>query len=160
MTIIFGCPHHDFDNNMGYHGEGPDIWSNKHDNLTMATWNTRSLSFERFLYCQNLGFDILAVTELWRSARKFTNDTVSFTCSKPRLNAITGDPVYPDDRAAGVGILLSERAKQKYMRHGSPCERIACVRLKGPVTNLFVIAVYMSHRVRINPCQAETMSSE
>ena len=53
-----------FDATLGFPGEGPDKWSNKHDNLSMATWNTRSLSFERFNYCQGLGFDVLAITEL------------------------------------------------------------------------------------------------
>ena len=45
------------------------------------------------------------------------------------------------------------------MRHGSPCECICWVCLKGPVTNMFVIAIYMPHRARVKPCQDDTMSS-
>ena len=38
-----------FDSTCGYPGEGPvSDWSNKHPNLSMTTWNTRSLTFERF----------------------------------------------------------------------------------------------------------------
>ena len=46
---------------------------------------------------------------------------------------------FSGDRAAGVGILLSERASTKCLSHGSPCEQITWVRIKGPATNIFVI---------------------
>ena len=48
-----------FDSTLGYPGEG---WKDKL--LSMATWNTRSLTFERFQFCKQLGFDVLAITEL------------------------------------------------------------------------------------------------
>ena len=67
-------------------------------------------------------------------------------------------PVNDQDKAAGVGILLSERAQQKYLSHGSPCERICWVKLKGPTVNLFIVAVYMPHRARVRPAQHNTMS--
>ena len=148
-----------FNATLGFPGEGPGTWSEKYTNLSIATWNTRSLSFLRFNYCKNLGFDVLAITELWRSAKKFTDGTVSFIHSEPKLDKNTGAPSFPGDVASGVGILLSERAQSQYMRHGSPCERIAWVRLKGPVTNLFVIAVYVPHRARVEPCQQDTLRS-
>ena len=94
-----------------------------------------------------------------RSAKKFTDGTVSFIHSEPKLDKNTGAPSFPGDVASGVGILLSERAQSQYMRHGSPCERITWVRLKGPVTNLFVIAVYVPHRARVEPCQQDTLRS-
>ena len=148
-----------FDATMGFPGEGPETWSEKHHNLSIATWNTRSLSFLRFNSCKNLGYDVLAITELWRTAKKYTDGTVSFIHSEPKINVNTGAPSFPDDVASGVGILLSERAQSKYMSHGSPCERIVWVRLKGPVTNLFIIAVYVPHRARVEPCQNDTLSS-
>ena len=52
----------EFDSTLGFPGEG---WSEDHPNLKFATWNTRSLTFERFNYCKNLKYDVLAVTELW-----------------------------------------------------------------------------------------------
>ena len=120
----------------------------------MATWNSRSLSFERFQYCKRLGYDVLALTEIWKKAPKFADGTVRWTYSAPVINANTGKNIYPNDPAAGVGILLSDRATEKYMAHGSPCERITWVRLKGAVANLFVIAVYMPHRARSEPVPA------
>ena len=96
---------------------------------------------------------------MWSKACKFVDGTVRWTHNKPKLHKVTGEPVYPDDRAAGVGILLSPHAQQQYMGHDSPCERITRVSLKGPVTNLFVIGVYIPHRARNHPCQEDTMSS-
>ena len=49
-----------FDSTLGFPGEG---WQQ----LSIATWNTRSLTFERFKYCRSLQYDILAITELWRN---------------------------------------------------------------------------------------------
>ena len=42
--------------------------------------------------------------------------------------------------------------------HGSPCERIAWGRFKGPVTNIFVIGVHMPQSARKNPAQHNTLS--
>ena len=80
--------------------------------LTIATWNARSLTEERFTYCRELGYDILAITELWRTAEKFTNGTREWTHSKAKLKE-DGSAQFPKDKAAGVGILLSKRAEQK-----------------------------------------------
>ena len=52
----------EFKSTLGFPGEG---WSEDHPNLKIATWNTRSLTFERFNYCKDLKYDVLAVTELW-----------------------------------------------------------------------------------------------
>ena len=78
----------------------------------MATWNTRSMTVERYEYCKNLGYDVLAVTELWRKQDKFTNRTNEFTVSatvKDKHGNLRND----QDPAAGVGIILSPRAQQK-----------------------------------------------
>ena len=53
-----------FDSTLGYPGEG---WAE----LTVATWNTRSLTYERFQYCNSLNYDILAITELWHHQSRF-----------------------------------------------------------------------------------------
>ena len=149
-----------FNATSGFPGEGPSgknkAWSTKESNLKMATWNTRSLTFERFFYCKSLNYDVLAVTELWRTAHKFVDGTTRWTHSKAKQDK-SGKPIYPDDKPAGVGILLSERAQAKYLNHGSPCERITWVRLKGPVVNLFIIAIYVPHRARTNPAQHNTL---
>ena len=40
---------------------------------------------------------------------------------------------------------------------GSEGEWVCWVRLKGPVCDLFVVAVYMSHRGRVSPDQNQTL---
>lgn len=65
ILICAGCTkvysQYDFDSTYGFPGEG---WSSKFPLFTMATWNCRSLTFERFNYCKDLGYDVLALTEL------------------------------------------------------------------------------------------------
>ena len=63
-----------------------------------------------------------------------------------------------NDRAAGVGIILSHTAEQKVMMFGSTGERVCFVRLKGPVCNLFVVTTYMPHRGRTAPSQEDTIA--
>ena len=53
-----------FNSTLDYPGEG---WKR----FNVATWNPRSLTEERFKYCQTLGHDVLALTELWRHQSKF-----------------------------------------------------------------------------------------
>ena len=53
-----------FDSTRGFPGEG---WAQ----LRFATWNTRGLTFQRFKYCQQLNYDVLALTELWRGQHKY-----------------------------------------------------------------------------------------
>ena len=147
-----------FDPTLGYPGEG---WSSKHSGLRMATWNTRSMTFERFQYCKNLRYDILALTELWRQQSKFQDRTKSFLISEPKIiekGPRKGQLRYPEDRAAGVGILLSSAAQKKVKSFGSEGERGVCwVRIKGPICCLFVIAVYLPHRGRTAPSQDDTL---
>ena len=150
MQIIFATtPTYSeiFDSTLGYPGEGwgsgcsrgkkrgSRKWSNSFENLTMATWNTRSMTVERFTYCKNLGYDILAVTELWRNQDKFTSRSDEFIVSaNARDNH--GNLINGNDAAAGAGIILSQRAQSKVMAKGNNnSERICWVRLKGPVCN-------------------------
>ena len=56
-------------------------WSNLSPNIKITTWNTRSLTRERFEYCRNLGYDVLGLTELWRGQNKYQDVSVLWTCS-------------------------------------------------------------------------------
>ena len=158
-----------FDSTLGFPGEGwgtgrqrnrkknKHKWSAEFANLSMATWNTRSMTIERFDYCKRMGYDVLAVTELWRTQEKFTSRSYEFTTSAIAKDK-NGNPVNDKDPAAGVGILLSPRAQQKVLDVGNnESERICWVRLKGPACNLFVVAVYMPHASRVQPAQADTL---
>ena len=66
---------------------------------------------------------------------------------------VNGQSKFSLDRAAGVGILLSDRAMVKYMAHDSPCERVAWVRvrLESPVVPQFYVVPYFPHDSRENP---------
>ena len=89
-----------FDSTLGYPGEG---W----EKLKIATWNTRSLTYERFQYCTSLQYDILAITELWRNQSKFQTRSKKFIVSAPKTipkGPKKGKIRFPDDKAAGVGL--------------------------------------------------------
>ena len=159
-----------FDSTLGFPGEGwgegrgrkrnrkkRKQWSSEYANLTMATWNTRSMTVERYDYCKNLGFDVLAVTELWRTQDKFTTHSNEFTVSAT-VRDKNGNLKNDKDPAAGVGIILSPRAQKKFMGSGNNgSERICWVRLRGPACNLFIVAVYMPHSKRVQPAMADTL---
>ena len=127
-----------------------------HPNFKIATWNTRSMTFERFNYCKSLGYDVLTVTEQWRTQAKFQTKSKSYIVGEAKLTK-KNKLRYPNDKAAGVGIMLSKPAEQKVMMFGSTSERVCYVRLAGPVCNLFIIACYMSHRGRTCPSQDDTI---
>ena len=142
-----------FNSTLGYPGEG---WTP----LKMATWNTRSLTYERYKYCESLGYDVLAITELWRNQQKYQTKSTKYTASAPKTIAKgprKGQVRFPKDKAAGVGILLSSRAQKKLMGFGSEGERVCWVRLKGPTCNIFLVAVYIPHRGRTQPSQEDTI---
>ena len=143
-----------FNSTLGLPGEG---WKR----FSVATWNPRSLTKERFEYCKSLGYDVLALTELWRNQGKFQNKTKRFIVSEQILHKDgpkKGEPRFPNDRPAGVGILLSPRMTQKVHSFGSHGERICWVRLRGPFCNLYVVAVYLPHRGRVMPSQEDTLA--
>ena len=116
----------------------------------MATWNVRSLTRERFDYCRSLGYDILAVTELWRTQSKYQTRTKEFIASEPKIvkqGENEGQERYPKDIEAGVDILLSPRMQKKVHSFGSEGNRVC-----------WVIAVYMPHRGRVDPNQQQTLA--
>ena len=118
------------------------------------------MTFERFKYCMGLNFDVLALTELWRTQAKYQKRNKSFIVSAPKLiqkGPKKGQIRFPDDKATGVGIMLSSAARQKIKSFGSEGERVCWVRLAGPTCSLFVIAVYMPHRGRVAPSQDDTL---
>ena len=111
----------------------------------------RGLTFERFKYSESLNFDVLVLTELWRNEHKFVNGTM---VTMKWTHGVTvknkkGGVKFPSDRAVGVGIMLSDRARKKCITHGSlrVTGLLVWVRLKGPVCNIFVIgATYHTER--------------
>lgn len=61
------------------------------------------MAHERFQYCQDLGYDVLAITKFWRSAEKFAGGTCRWTfgiANKDNYDNLQ----YPGDKESGVGI--------------------------------------------------------
>ena len=77
---------------------------------------------------------MFAVTELWRTQEKFQTNSKAFIVGEARIDSETETIRYPNDKAAGVGIILSEAAQAKVLSFGSTSERCCFVRLEGPAS--------------------------
>ena len=105
----------------------------------------------------------MALTELWRNQNRavYQKRNKQFITSKQKIikeGPNAGKPRYPDDKAAGVAVMLSNRMSKKVMNFGSEGERVCWVRLRGPTCNIFVVAVYLPHRGRTSPSQDDTLA--
>ena len=101
----------------------------------MTTWKCKNLTFERYNYCKSLGYDVLSLTELWDKKGKFQDAVKEFIVSEAiqhKKGPNKGKTRFPQDKAAGVGILLSIRMQNKVMTFGSAGARVCWVRLRGP----------------------------
>ena len=74
-----------FDSTRGFPGEGWVGWSTQFPLMKMTTWNCRSLTYERVQYCRSLGYDVLALTELWHNQKKFQSKNKSFIIAEPKI---------------------------------------------------------------------------
>ena len=110
-----------------------------------------SYSFERHDYCKLLQYDILGLTELHnlQEQKRFQGRTWVHSAPAPKKEGKSTDP------AAGVAIMLSNRMADKLLDEGHVGTRIAWVRLKGPVCNIFFIVVYVPHKGRTSAPYAE-----
>ena len=115
-------------------------WSNKFKQAKIGTWNCWSLSSERYHYCKGLKYDILGLTELHNEQAKEQYKHKTWIHSAPAAVDAHGKC---SDPAAGVAIMLSPRMAEKILDTGHVGTRIAWVRLKGPVCNLFYIVAYI-----------------
>ena len=132
-------------------------WSKRWRNLKITTWNCFSLSKERKSFCESLGYDILALTELRNKQQLFEHCKTwipSATAPTYKAGSKQGQSADP---AAGVAILLSSRMEQHYKDSGHVGARIAWVRLAGPIVNICFVAVYLPHKYRTGPCALDTL---
>ena len=115
--------------------------------LKIATWNCGGLSHTQRDLCADYGYDILVLTE--------THDKGTLRSSK---NFITAEPATSSDRFSGVAILLSDQAA-KYVVHSGSCgSRIVYAKIRSAPCDLFVIGVYIPHKMRkTSPFAADTM---
>ena len=119
-------------------------WSKRYENAKFAFWNPWSYSNERHEYCRSLDNDITGLTELHNNQKKSQFQGKNWICSE-LANVKDGKCTDP---AAGVAILLSNRMARNVLSKGHVGTRIAWVRLRGPICNLFVVVVYVSHKGR------------
>ena len=126
-------------------------WSRKHDQIKIGCWNPMSYSFERHDYCKQLQCDILGLTELHnlQAQKRFQSRTWVHSAPATMKEGKSTDP------AAGVAIMLSNRMADKLLDEGHVGTRIAWVRIKGPVCNIFYIVVYIPHKGRTSAPYAE-----
>ena len=127
-------------------------WSKRYYQAKIGTWNCWSLSNERYNYCKELHYDILGLTELHNTQAKaqFQHKTwIPSAAAEVDKNGKCSDP------AAGVAIMLSPRMAEKILDRGHVGTRIAWVRLKGPVCNIFYVVVYIPHKGRAVKPKAE-----
>ena len=117
-------------------------WSRAFSQALIAIWNCWPLSNERYQYCESLNYDILGLlTELNNTQTKFQGRR--WICSATAEINKEGKSMDP---AAGVVITLSPRMADKVMSEGHVGTRIAWMRIKGPVCNIFFIVVYSPQR--------------
>ena len=112
--------------------------------LKFGTWNCCGMSRERHEWIQELGYDVLGVTELHQS-----NSTLASTLRGRRY--LTAEDAPKDDKAAGVGMFLSNRMADKLIAHGCMGARVLWARLEGQFNNIFVVVAYVPHRHRTKP---------
>ena len=94
--------------------------------LRLATWKCGGLSYTQRVLCDELGYDVLALTE--------THDTGRLT---PSRRFAVGEPAPAGDSASGVALLLSERTAACVTHTGCIGSRIVYVRLRAAANNLF-----------------------
>ena len=127
-------------------------WSAKFFQLLIGCWNCWALSNERFDYCKSLQYDILGLTELHNQQAKKRYQGRQWVCS---AQAALREDGKSTDPAAGVAIMLSARMADKVLDEGHVGTRIAWVKIKGPVCNIFYIVVYIPHKGRTVTPQAQ-----
>ena len=90
-------------------------------------------------YCSTIG-----LTELHnlQEQERFRNRTWVHSAPAEKKEGKSTDP------AAGVAIILSDRMTDKLLDEGYVDTRIAWVRLKGPVCNIFYVIAYIPHKGR------------
>ena len=117
------------------------------EHLKIATWNCGGLSYSQRELCTEYGFDILVLTE--------THDNGTLKSSR---NFITAEAAPENDRFSGVGILFSDRAAKCIIHSGSCGSRLAYARVRSTPCNIFIIGVYMPHKMRkSHPYAADTL---
>ena len=115
--------------------------------LKIATWNCGGLSYTQRQLCQELDYDILALSE--------THDKGTLNVNR---NYISSDPVPNDDSFSGVALLLSDRVAKCVTHSGCYGSRIVYAKIRAKPCDLFIVNVYMPHASRkVKPFASDTL---
>ena len=116
-------------------------WSKKWHNLRFACWNCWSYRNERHFFCKNLGYDVLALTELHNMQN---NPNFNSKLWIPSTQAKVDEQGKRLDPAAGVVILLSRKMSRHIDKSGCVGPRIAWVRptKRACMSNVFYCGVH------------------
>ena len=129
-------------------------WSKGFNNVKFVFWNPWSYSTERHEHRKSLDYDIMDLTELHNNQHKPQFADKHWICS----DVTKEEDDKSTDPTAGVAILLSRRMANNILSKGHVGTRIVWVRLKGPVCNMLVVVVYVSHKGRTaKPTAADTI---
>ena len=121
---------------------------NRRKQMKIGTWNCGGLSFTTREMCRDLQYDILVVTE--------THNKGTLSSS---TNFVTSDPAPASDPFSGVAIMLSDRVAKCVSHSGCVGSRIVYATVKAKPCNLFILGVYMPHKMRTEkPLPADTLS--
>ena len=110
--------------------------------LKVGLYNCQGLSRVKKDLASNYNFDILCLTE-----------THSWRDNEENLT-IYSDLPPKTDPWSGVALQLNKRVSSYVIDSGQIGSRITFCRLRGNITNFFVIGVYIPQRKRTNPDQA------
>ena len=121
---------------------------NRGRQIKIGTWNCGGLSYTTRELCRELQYDILVLTE--------THKKGTFSSSR---NYIASDPPPDTDSFSGVAIMLSDRVAKCVSHSGCCGSRIAYAVIKAKPCNLFILGVYMPHKMRKEkPFPSDTLS--
>ena len=120
-------------------------WSRIFNDAKVGFWNPWSYCNKGHEYVKSLRYDVLGLGELHNKHLEQHYESKRWICSeRSKVDKQGVDP----DPAAGVAILLSSKMVGRILDSGCVGNRVVWVRLAGPVCNLFVVVVYVSHKGR------------
>ena len=120
--------------------------------ITAATWNIQYLTFDKLEPVMEENYDMLALTELHDRPHEGWDLDIKYPG-----RVFCSDPSNSTDTAAGAAVLLSTRMAKRLISWQACGTRIVWVRIEGHTYNLIFIAVYVPHKYRTEPSQADTL---
>ena len=74
------------------------------------------MTVERFNYCKSLSYDVLAVTELWRTQDKFQSNNKAFVVGEAKTCKETEEVRFPKDKLLVLEFFCHLLLSKKFFR--------------------------------------------